>query len=256
MGRLRPKSLCTKNGPTRPFQWYVSFFPTMVTLVWGAGSRAGGGGGLARSHGVSLFVFGGAYWPLALAGGDPPPCGGERIKHSRGQAPSLWHFCHVQEQCKPMCSSSPTPSPHEPPLTGCPKIARCVPVVRARTAFGPAAVGGPAGAASACSDIGQEWTARHKTERRARARQPRLRQGTPHGSEIRAADVQRDEELARVGDLPRVPPRRNLPRGPVLVHGGFFEAAEDVLVLDGGHQGPLRRLQRAMGEGFRGRRQG
>ena len=28
-------------------------------------------GGLARGHGVSLFAFGGAYWPLALAHSDP-----------------------------------------------------------------------------------------------------------------------------------------------------------------------------------------
>ena len=30
-----------------------------------------GGGGLAQGHGVSLFAFGGAYWPLALAHSDP-----------------------------------------------------------------------------------------------------------------------------------------------------------------------------------------
>ena len=30
-----------------------------------------GGGGLARGNGVSLFAFGGAYWPLALAHSDP-----------------------------------------------------------------------------------------------------------------------------------------------------------------------------------------
>ena len=30
---LQPKSLCTKNGPTRFSRWSVSFFPTMVTLV-------------------------------------------------------------------------------------------------------------------------------------------------------------------------------------------------------------------------------
>ena len=30
----------------------------------------GGGGGLARGHGVSLFAIGGAYWPLAFARSD------------------------------------------------------------------------------------------------------------------------------------------------------------------------------------------
>ena len=30
---LRPKSLCTKNSPTRFFRWGISFFPTLVTLV-------------------------------------------------------------------------------------------------------------------------------------------------------------------------------------------------------------------------------
>ena len=31
----------------------------------------GGGGGLARGHGVSLLASGGAFWPLATAHSDP-----------------------------------------------------------------------------------------------------------------------------------------------------------------------------------------
>ena len=36
-GDLGPKSLCTKNGLTRFSLLKMSFFPTMVTLVWGGG---------------------------------------------------------------------------------------------------------------------------------------------------------------------------------------------------------------------------
>ena len=43
--------------------------------MWGAVCVCGwvgvGVGGLARGHGVGLFAFGGAYWPLALAHSDP-----------------------------------------------------------------------------------------------------------------------------------------------------------------------------------------
>ena len=34
---MGPKSVCTKNDPTRFSQWQISFFPTMVTLAWGQG---------------------------------------------------------------------------------------------------------------------------------------------------------------------------------------------------------------------------
>ena len=43
------------------------FFPRWS--LWSGGGS--GGGGLARGHGVALFAFGGAYWPLALAHSDP-----------------------------------------------------------------------------------------------------------------------------------------------------------------------------------------
>ena len=42
-GGLGPKVLCTIKGPIRFSQRYISFFPTMVPLVW-----KGGGGGAAR----------------------------------------------------------------------------------------------------------------------------------------------------------------------------------------------------------------
>ena len=37
-GGLGPKSLCSKNGPTRLFQLQISFFLTMVPLVLRGGS--------------------------------------------------------------------------------------------------------------------------------------------------------------------------------------------------------------------------
>ena len=36
-GGLGPKSVCTKNGPTRFSELQISFFPTMAALVWGGG---------------------------------------------------------------------------------------------------------------------------------------------------------------------------------------------------------------------------
>ena len=39
---MGPKSVCTKNGPTRFSQRQILFVPTMVTLVW-RGPRGGGG---------------------------------------------------------------------------------------------------------------------------------------------------------------------------------------------------------------------
>ena len=43
-GGLGLKSLCTTNGPIRFSLWQTpkrSFFRTMVTLVWGGGSKGG-----------------------------------------------------------------------------------------------------------------------------------------------------------------------------------------------------------------------
>ena len=45
---LGPKSLCTKNGPIRCSLLKMSFFPTMVTLVWERGGEGVGGGGVRR----------------------------------------------------------------------------------------------------------------------------------------------------------------------------------------------------------------
>ena len=39
-----PKTWCTKNGLTRFFLLQISFFPTMVTLVWGGGEGVLGEG--------------------------------------------------------------------------------------------------------------------------------------------------------------------------------------------------------------------
>ena len=39
-GGLGHKRLCTKTGPTRFSQWYISFFPAMVPLVGGGGVAA------------------------------------------------------------------------------------------------------------------------------------------------------------------------------------------------------------------------
>ena len=36
-GGFGPKTWCTKNGLTRFSLLQISFFPTMVTLVWGGG---------------------------------------------------------------------------------------------------------------------------------------------------------------------------------------------------------------------------
>ena len=49
---MGPKSLWTKHGRTRCFQWHISFFPTMVTLV------RGGGGGAPKP---SFHML--QYWP-------------------------------------------------------------------------------------------------------------------------------------------------------------------------------------------------
>ena len=40
-GGMEPKSLCTKNGPTRFSQLQISFFRTVVTLVWRGGVQGG-----------------------------------------------------------------------------------------------------------------------------------------------------------------------------------------------------------------------
>ena len=43
-GGFGPKTWCTKNGLTRFSRLYISFFPTMVTLVWGGGEGVLGEG--------------------------------------------------------------------------------------------------------------------------------------------------------------------------------------------------------------------
>ena len=42
-GGLGAKGLCTKNGPTRVYRWYISGCPTMVTWVCGRGRGVQGG---------------------------------------------------------------------------------------------------------------------------------------------------------------------------------------------------------------------
>ena len=68
-GGLGPKTLCTKNHPTRISLLQISLFPTVVTLVWGA-VRGGGGGSRGgyphSSSGVRPFQ----YFP----GGPLPKC--------------------------------------------------------------------------------------------------------------------------------------------------------------------------------------
>ena len=46
--------------------------PEHVLVLAGWPNVPGGGGGVARGHGVGLFAFGGAYWPLAIVHSDPP----------------------------------------------------------------------------------------------------------------------------------------------------------------------------------------
>ena len=43
-GGFGPKTWCTKNGLTRFSLLQISFFPTMVTLVWGGGEGVLGEG--------------------------------------------------------------------------------------------------------------------------------------------------------------------------------------------------------------------
>ena len=42
-GGLGPKKFCTKNGPTRFSLFQITFFPTVVTLIWRGGGFPGGG---------------------------------------------------------------------------------------------------------------------------------------------------------------------------------------------------------------------
>ena len=53
-GGLGPKRLCTKSGPTRFYKLYISFFPTMVTWVWGG---RGGGGGIAKKYSAAMKKY-------------------------------------------------------------------------------------------------------------------------------------------------------------------------------------------------------
>ena len=58
-GGLGPKSLCTKYGPIRFSQSSISFFSTMVTLVWGRGGARlffERGGGVQGGWGVGSSV--------------------------------------------------------------------------------------------------------------------------------------------------------------------------------------------------------
>ena len=45
--------------------------PRPGPLAGGVAPWQTGGGGVARGHGVGLFAFGGAYWPLATVHSDP-----------------------------------------------------------------------------------------------------------------------------------------------------------------------------------------
>ena len=62
------------GDPTIVFQkWPDQIFP-MVNFIFSRGGHfglEGGGGGLAQGLGITLFAFGGAYWPLATAQSDP-----------------------------------------------------------------------------------------------------------------------------------------------------------------------------------------
>ena len=63
-GGFGPKTWCTKNGLTRFSRLYISFFPAMVTLVWG-----GGEGVLGEGSPPPLLGFNYSKEALALMGG-------------------------------------------------------------------------------------------------------------------------------------------------------------------------------------------
>ena len=54
-GGLRPNTLCTKNGPTRCSRLQISFFPTLITLVWRGGGEVQGGTPPPFSYSVRPF---------------------------------------------------------------------------------------------------------------------------------------------------------------------------------------------------------
>ena len=56
-GGLGPKILCTKNSPIRFSPLKVSFFPTMVILVWRGGGGAPTVVGCSNVWGVSSEEF-------------------------------------------------------------------------------------------------------------------------------------------------------------------------------------------------------
>ena len=68
---MGPKSVCTKNGPTRVSPLQTALLPTMVTLVWGGGGVRGGYPPLLRwCTAILILLWGWATGCTAFT--DPP----------------------------------------------------------------------------------------------------------------------------------------------------------------------------------------
>ena len=102
-GVLGPKSLCIKNGPIRFSQWQISFFPTMVTLVWREGGGVQRGGGEVTPPPT---VYGHSNTSLRI------PTGQHRT-HTWQKLPWTWTRCGTL-RCTSRCSHTPTKSPQTP----------------------------------------------------------------------------------------------------------------------------------------------
>ena len=63
---MKPKGLCTKNGPSKFSHWEISLLATMVTLVWAGGGSVQGGASPPLP-----MVYGHSNTSLGWGGEDP-----------------------------------------------------------------------------------------------------------------------------------------------------------------------------------------